>query len=243
MNYILAEKNYFIHTSFVDSTDTLRPFAIWELFQAVAASNAKEAGAGYEDLLKLNLLWVVAYQEFKIVGRVPKYSDIVRVVSWPHPKTRLEFTREYEMYDSNNNLCICGISSWFTVDKDTHKLTKGDNVSFNNDNYYPKTNYPGFRRRKLNLDPVGNESSYKYKILLTDLDHNGHTNNAKYFDIVYNLGITKIKDIKSGAISFIKEANLGEELIIKYFKNIENNDCYIGYLENNEVSFQILFEV
>lgn len=241
-DFIMSERNFFIHTSFVDKNDYLRPFAIWELFQASASENAKEFGAGYEDLLKLNLLWVVAYQEFKVVGRIPKYSDIVKVISWPLPKTRLEFTREYEMYNKDE-LVVCGISSWFTVDKDTHKLMKGDNVKYVSSNFYEKTNYPGFKRKKINIDQNGEIKEFKYTILLTDLDHNGHTNNAKYFDIVYNIGITNIKDIKSGAIAFIKEANVGDEITIKYYKNTDNMDCYVGYLGDGEISFEIVIEV
>jgi len=239
---LLYEKNFFIHTSFVDRYDYIRPFAIWELFQAVAGNHADSIGVGFNDVVKKSVLWVVQFEKFNIVGSIPKYADTVKVQTWPHKKERIEFVREYAIYNEKNELAITGISSWFLVNKDTHKITRGDEVEFNGE-FYENTNYPNYKREKLNLVPNSDIKRFTYQIKLTDLDHNGHTNNAKYFDMVYNLGITKCSDIKGGAISFIREALLDEIIYIDYFKNSDNNDCYKGYNKNNEAVFEILLEV
>ncbi|MCR5350518.1 MAG: hypothetical protein K6E20_05980 [Acholeplasmatales bacterium] len=242
MSKMIYDKDFFIHTSFVDRYDYLRPFAIWELFQATAGKHADLIGVGFDDVVKLNLLWIVQYQEFKVVGNMPKYGQTVHIKTWPHEKNRLEFPREYEIYDGDGNLSITAISSWFIVDKDSHRIVRGDEVKFNGE-FEDFTHYPNYRRKKLNLEPVGDVKKFNYKVLLTDLDHNGHTNNAKYFDMVYNMGMTQIKDIKGGAISFIKEALVNENLTIEYFKNSDNFDCYKGFNENNEAVFEIILEV
>ena len=238
---LVYDKNFFIHTSFVDRYDYIRPFAIWELFQAVAGNHADSLNLGFNDVVKKGVLWVVQYEEFKVVGKMPKYGDMVKVMTWPHKKERIEFIREYAMYDDNDNLSITGISSWFLIDINTHGITRGDEIDFNGE-FYEKTNYSNYRRKKLNLIPQGDIKRFEYQIKLTDLDHNGHTNNAKYFDMVYNLGITKCNLIKGGAISFIKEALLDETLYIDYFKNSDNFDCYKGYNINNEAVFEIVLE-
>ena len=239
---MIYEEEFFIHTSFVDKYDNLRPFAIWELLQATAGNHANILGVGFNDLIKLNLLWVVQYEEYKIVGKLPKYGDRIKIKTWPHEKNRLEYVREYEIYDKLGNLCITAISSWFLINKNTHRLEKGDNVIFNG-NYYNHTNYPNYKRRKLNLNPNSDIIKSNYRVLLTDLDHNGHTNNAKYFDMVYNSCDINIKDIKGTYISFVKEALLGENLIIESFKNEDNYNCYRGINENGETSFEIIMEV
>ena len=40
----------------------------------------------------------------------------------------------------------------------------------------------------------------------------------------------------------MKECKLNDDVIIEYFKNNDNNDCYIGKI-NDEVSFEIILEV
>ncbi len=230
---MIDSKKFYIPASFVGDSDLLRPSSILDLFQTEASIHADSLGLGYFDMLKKDLLWIVSYQEIDIVGELPKYVDEVIVSTWPHERKRLEYVREYDIRDLNGNLLVSGIASWFTINVNKRTLVKDNSVNFDGE-YYDKTNYPDFRRKKINLSPVGDTLKWDYQVVYTDLDHNGHMNNAKYLDIIYNKHLDDLSKIKKIIISFEHEIKLGEIVNMEYFKNEENDSCYIGSVNGNK---------
>ena len=238
---IIDTRKFLIHASFVGDSDFLRPFAILDLFQDEASVHADILHLGYNDMIKKNLLWIVNYQEIDIVGELPKYTDEVMVSTWPHRRNRLDYVREYDIKDMNGNLLVTGIASWFTIDSTARKLVKDDNVSFGEE-YYEYTNYPDFKRRKVNLTPTDDAITWDYQVTYTDLDHNDHMNNAKYLDVIYNRHIgTPINKIKKIIISFSHEIKFGEIINMTYFRNENNDSCYIGKVNDIEC-FSVIME-
>ena len=95
------EKQYFIHEPFVGAGDFLRLASILDLFQDTAALHARNLGIGYDDLLKLNLLWVVTNVEFELVGKLPKFGDEIIVKAMGYDKRgRLNLSRKEVFKDS-----------------------------------------------------------------------------------------------------------------------------------------------
>lgn len=236
------DKEYFVHTSMVGKGDYIRPAAILDLFQDSAGLHADNIGVGFKNISKKGILWVVSYLEFEVLGKLPKSLVDVKVTTWPHKHDRFEYIREYEMRDLDGNLILKGISNWVLVDINSHKLLK-DDLPFNGE-YYEYTNYIDYRRRKLNLESNTNIETFDYKVQYTDLDHNGHMNNAKYLDVLYNFhkNMDDLNKIKKIMITFNHEALINDIINVTYFKNTDNNDCYIGKI-NNDVSFQVVIEV
>jgi len=238
---MIDSRKYVVHASFVGEGDLLRPASILDLFQDEASIHANMLHLGYDDLFKKDMLWVVNYQEIDIVGKLPKYCDEVIVSTWPHRKNRLEYVREYDIKDLNGNLLVSGIASWFTIKASTRRLVKDDSVDFGDD-YYENTNYPEFRRKRFELEPMGEVIKWDYKVTYTDLDHNGHMNNAKYLDVIYNMHIGfELDKIKKIIISFDHEVKLNETINVIYYKNESNDSCYIGYV-NDVKCFQVIIK-
>lgn len=232
------EKQFFIHTSMVGDGDYIRPAAILDLFQDLASLHANKLGIGFDDIVKLNYYWIVSsieFEEFKPF----KSIEEVKVKTWPRPKNRLEFIREFEIRNLSDELLVKGISTWVLIDINTRKLTRGDNVIFNGE-YKDYTNYPDYRRKKIQLPLLMPIKEWDYKVLRTDLDHNGHMNNAKYADIVYN-GLDEFIMPKTVHIIYLHEALVNENIHVSYYKS--NNECiFIGKI-NSEVCFQMCMEV
>ena len=231
---MIDSRNFIVHASFVGDSDYLRPASILDLFQDEASIHANMLKLGYHDMIKKDLLWIVNYQEIDIVGKLPIYCDEVIVSTWPHERKRLEYVREYDIKDKEGNLLVTGIASWFTINNTTRRLVKDDSVDFGEE-YYNHTNYPDFKRKKMNLIPASEIITWDYTVTYTDLDHNGHMNNAKYLDVIYNFhqgfSIDKISKI---TISFEHEIKLGETINLEYFKNEQNDSCYIGKVNGVE---------
>ena len=55
-----------------------------------------------------------------------------------------------------------------------------------NGEFHTVTNFPEKCKRKLNLNPNGPMEYFHYEVKSCDLDHNGHMNNARYLNIIFN---------------------------------------------------------
>ncbi len=230
MAVMFKQEKFNIHTSFVDFIDQLRPSAALDFFQDLAATHAKEIGVGFDDVYALGYIWVVMYEQLEVVKRLPKVGEEILVKTWPKSRGKLEFEREYEICDLEDQTLIKGISNWVLLEKERHTLVKANNVNYIGENY-PKTNYFEKQKRRLNLNDSIYPFVFSHKVTLSDLDHNMHMNNAKYLDIIHNMqNFDKYKTWKKFEIAFLHEAKLNEEIKVKHFQ--ENGlDCYKGYVE------------
>ena len=242
METMFLETEAYVREKDVSIKDNIRPSAILDYFQDVAGIHADILKIGYEDIIKDNLLWVILYSEFNVVKRLPLFGEKIKIQTWPKIKGKLEFHREFQILDSNNELLVTGISIFCLINTETRRLERASKVEYIG-SYYEKSNYPEKIDRKLlfNIDNVLKE--YNYKVLLTDCDHNLHLNNAKYLDIIYNMqALDLTKKIKKVRINFLHEALIDEVIKVKYVKNEYGSDCFIGYVNDNEC-FTAIYEM
>lgn len=233
--------NTYVREKDVNLSDNIRPSAILDLFQDIAGIHANELNIGYLDLLKENLYWIVLAWDIKVISRIPKFGEDIKVITWPKVAYRLEFEREFEIRDINNNLLIIGNSDWILMDSVKRKIERANRVEFKGE-YYKSNNFSDKMNHRLNLEIDNIDLEYDYKVEVTDLDHNGHLNNARYLDIIYNMDINKAhKSIKSLKISFIHEAMYNE--IIHVIHGIKDGfDLYLGYVKD-ELSFEVMVKL
>ncbi len=241
MSQMKKTLEFFVQTKDVDFNDRIKPTAILDIFQDAAGLHAKELGVGYEDLKQKNYAWVVLYQKFEILKSLP-YLDTVLIHTWPKPKSRLEFTREYLITDKKEEPLVKGISNWVVIDLSTRGLVRTDSIEFNGE-YVSFTNYPDKCKRKLGLDAQRIEEYFEYEVSLDDIDHNGHMNNSRYLNILQNYLFTYgsksyMKDVE---IAYVKEVKYKEHIRIGHFK-FEEKEAFIGYC-NNEICFESLIGV
>lgn len=233
--------NYLIQTRDVDIHDIMKPVAILDIFQDVSGIHAEALKVGYQDLRALGYAWVVLYQEFEIVN-IPPYSREVEVVTWPKPKQRIEFEREFLMQSMEGVPLVKGISNWAVISLDDHRLVRASEVNFSGI-YYDFTNYPEKTVRKLHLDATKIEDWFYHEVLYDDLDHNGHMNNARYVNIIYNHYpfYNHNQYINKVRIAYIKEAKYLEKIKFGHY-SLEDKEAYIGYI-NDELCFECIVEV
>lgn len=224
MALMIKEERYVINKNDVDLNGVATMYFIADKFQGIASRHADEINVGFDDVYKLGLLWVVMYEKYEVVSKLPALGDEIIVRTWPKKRNRLEFEREFELLDSNNNILVKGISNWCLIDVEKRMISKATNVNFIGE-YYDFTRYNEKSKRKLNLDDSNLVNYYSYTVISSDLDRNNHMNNAKYINV-----INKIKNKKWNIIeiAFIHEARLNDEIKIYY-----DNSSYKGYVNNN----------
>lgn len=233
--------DYQIQARDVDFYDIIKPLAVLDLFQDIASTHATELGVGYNYLKEKGFAWVVLYQEFEIL-KVPSFAQNVQISSWPKPKGRLEFEREYAITSTDGELLVKGISNWLAIDLISHKFIKSSEVAFPGD-YVDYTNYPNKCKRKLELSKESILDSFTYQVQYDDLDHNGHMNNAKYITIIFNhypLYKTNLYFYKV-QLAYIKEAKYHDIVKIGHYIH-EGLDAYIGFI-GEEVCFECVIGV
>lgn len=229
MAVMYKEQCFSVHTMHCDFQDKIRPSAVLDFFQDMAGTHADELGAGFEAVRSLGYIWVVLYEQFEVVSKTPSFGDSVLVKTWPKPRGRLEFEREYEICSADGTPAIRGISNWALVDIRRRTVARAEDVDFNGE-YYDKTSYPQKQKRKLNLQPQGYDAEICHTVVLSDLDHNLHLNNAKYLDIIYNMNtLESYRPWKKVEIAFIREARLNDKITVRHWKEDER-DCYQGFV-------------
>lgn len=239
MAIMKKEMEFFIQTNSVDINDNIKPASVFDFFQDIAGLHAKEIGVSYETLKKDNLAWVILYESFDIIN-MPPYLEHVVVKTWPKPKGRLEFEREYLMETLDGKSLIKGISNWVAIDLDSRSLVRSDRINYIGE-YYDFTNYPNKTKRKIGLDSNKIKDTFTTIVNYDDLDHNGHMNNVRYLTHIFNNYPFDEKKLycKNVEIAFIKEARWKDNIEIGHYKLEDGKDAYIGKV-NNELCFECI---
>lgn len=207
---IRYEKKYHLRASDFDRRNNLFPHAILDLFQDIAGLHAAALNIGYEDLIAKDLIWVLVRSRFEVLGEIPFLGEVM-VETWPHAPGKVDFDRDYRIYDEKGNLCVRGSSKWCVCNYKTRKISLGTAVSYGDDEYCEDKVYPeGIGKvKEFSEEGLPAESG---EISYCDLDHNGHANNTKY--AVYILDSLRKKEsrpLKEFAIDYVREMKEGQK--------------------------------
>ncbi len=228
------QENFRLRISDFDTFDHLTPHAVLDLFQDVAGKHADLIGVGFDKMIKDNLIWVLLRTKYEVIKNPPLYSTVT-VSTWPKEKGKIDFDREYVITDEKGEVLIEGISKWVVVNVATRHLSFTRNIQYTCD-ILDEENFPG-TFRKIEDFSVEGFSVYEEKTTLSDLDHNGHVNNANYARFILNaINLQKNDEIADFEIDHIKEL-MPNSLIKIFYKRDGNVIMLKGFTEDGEVSF------
>ena len=211
------EKKISLRVSDFDRFDRLTPQAALDIFQLVATEHAEKLGIGYGAMLAKNLFWVLVRCRYDLIKN-PAYCSDVIVKTWPKKEGRIDFDREYEITDEKGETLVTGTSKWCVVNAATRRISVGGEVRYGDREFYEKTAYPD-GLGKIKDFPTDGFLSAAGRTRYSDLDHNGHVNNAKYGEYVADaIRPGKSERIVSFEIDFINEMPADAEFEIFYGK-------------------------
>ena len=192
------------------------PASVLDLFQDAAGEHAASLGVGYYNLMPENKCWMILRTRYEVI-RQPKLFSDVTVRTWPIESRRIEFDRDYIMYDSEGQELIKGTSQWAILDvsdREKPQLIMARNYDLGLDEYLPERALEGrFERIAPNFEVEG--SPYVTQSGYTDIDTNGHVNNIKYANFILNaISLPHEAEITSFRIDYLKEIISGEEISI-----------------------------
>ena len=197
-----------------DPKDRMRLSWIMRLQQEAGEKQLLELGIGHQKLWEEGMVFLLSKMAVQIL-QTPRYLQEIVVETCPLPVKGAAFQRETVMTDRVTGRKLVQIyTSWMLVNTNDWKILRPA--------AFP---YPLIRGEmdgdpnlfKWKVDTQQGEVVGVRPIYYSDLDNNGHANNAVYGDIATDFlpkGILLEKEVAAFWVHYQKEGALGEELTI-----------------------------
>lgn len=186
-----------------------------DLAQEAANLHAAILGFGYNDMIASKTAWVLSRMHVVFVD-TPRWRDDVTLFTWHKGLERLFFLRDFIMTGREGNPKIKATTSWLVLNLETRRLVRDPNLL--DEGTICSENVLDNPVDKVVM-PKGVEPQFVTGHLVgySDLDMNGHVNNAMYMqwamDAV-NYEISSVKPVKEFTINFNHEVKPQETVSI-----------------------------
>ena len=207
MNYT---QTFHLSDSHVDCFGRLKPSVLMQCIQEVASIHGSALGADYETLASKNLFWAILRTRVQVT-RLPLSGENITLKTWPMPTTRVAYPRSIIGYDESGEEIFRAITLWVMMERTTRAMVLPGKSGIAVQGHLEGNELaaPG----SLVPRPMENQSSRR--VSFTDLDMNGHMNNTRYFDWIYDLlpaSFHRERDVKEFTICYLAEALEGQTL-------------------------------
>lgn len=208
------EQNLMIPCYDTDASKLLKTSSFMNYAQEAANLHASVLGFGYDDMMVTRSAWVLSRMHVKFL-RHPVWREKVRITTWHKGPERLFYLRDFKLTDENGETLVAATTSWLVVNIDTRRITREiglDESGICRDNAIEtscgKVQMPADADRVL---------SGTHAASYSDLDMNGHVNNAVYLiwamDVV-NPEISMSRPLKEMMINFNHEVKPGDNVLL-----------------------------
>jgi acyl-ACP thioesterase len=188
--------------------------------QQIAGEHSDSFSLTYDALAQRGIFWAVIRHKIEI-SRMPMENETITLETWPMPTTRVAYPRSTVAYDEQGNVLFRSVCLWILMDlKDRSMLVpKKSGVEVN-----------GFLRgdelpTPKSLLPHDLRNSISRTVVFSDLDRNGHMNNARYLDWVQDLLSSehhREHSVKELTMCYINEALENQKLDLTWEYDEEN---------------------
>lgn len=228
-----------------DNSRRLKIFSFLCETQEIANLHATSLDFGYKQLIKDRRAWVLSRIKAEFI-RCPLWQEDYTMNTW-HKGLYGPFSlRDFELRsaDGSTPLVLC-TSSWLILDLDTRKMLRTDHV------LGEKAEETALHTDAIQepcgklIPPAGAKLVSEREVRYSDIDFNGHTNNAKYME--WALDCIDPQLLISGTTDWFQlninhETHLGDILQFYSCSPAENEFYIEGKIEDTNV-FQTLLKL
>lgn len=158
----------------------LRVQCLCNYLEETAGYHADELGVGLERLAEDGLAWVLAKVRLCIDQR-PGPGEAFRVDTWPVAIERLQFRRDFEVFDARDRLVARAVTQWVVMSLSSRRLERfPPHVAA----HQPESPRLALENGDIRIPAVGEtaQAGPSFPVRLADIDQNGHVNNGRYVD-------------------------------------------------------------
>ena len=224
-----------------DAAQLLKPVSFMNYAQEMANCHASILGFGYDDMIRTRTAWVLSRMHIKFLCH-PKWRETVNLRTWHKGPEGLFYLRDFRMTDEQDKTDLAvATTSWLVVNMDTRRLTRDalldeDSICREHalDTPCDKVRIPS---------QCAAEPASVHKVSYSDVDLNGHANNAMYvqwaMDAVSS-DVTREKPLKELKINFNHEVMPDES--VSLFRASAGDTYYIeGKIPDGEGRYKSSF--
>ena len=149
----------------------------------VSGSQSAQLGVSDKEILeKYNLVWIITEYDIDVI-RLPRFAEEITIETEALSYNRLFCYRRFTIYDESGQAIIQMLATFALMDRDSRKVHSVD----------PEMVAPYLSEfsKKIIRGPkytdLDNPTSKDYHVRFYDLDMNGHVNNSKYLDWIFEV--------------------------------------------------------
>lgn len=201
-----------------------------------AVEDYRARGLSREFLLEHHFAILVSRVSFTFL-RLPQENERITIVTWEEKPEALQLTRAYRILSKNEEPLVEGLSSWLLVDPVERKILPTKQFTLREANTIQKQSGCS-RPAKISIPDTVTPLAER-TISYSDLDANGHTNNARYGAFIEDSLPAPYNDhiVRAFRINYSKEAMLGQKLCILGDFG-PNKACIVGKTQDGNTSFE-----
>ncbi len=224
------EKQYRVHVYDTGPDEKLTLFSLFDYLQDIASDHAVLLGYGREDLVKTRRFWVLS-RMYAIINDFPRWGETVVIETWPKGTDKMFALRDYEVCTPDGRIMAAATSSWLILDQGTRRICRPETtLTGNNKELLKRDSLP---RNAARLRPLNENRRIlsRFRVRMSDLDVNLHTNNVKYIKWIvdsYSLGFVMNKIPYSVEINYLSESYL-DDVILVLGSETDESDCTCDY--------------
>ena len=149
----------------------------------VSGSQSAQLGVSDKEILeKYNLVWIITEYDIDVI-RLPRFAEEITIETEALSYNRLFCYRRFTIYDESGQAIIQMLASFALMDRDSRKVHSVDPEMV--------APYQSEFSKKIIRGPkytdLDNPTSKDYHVRFYDLDMNGHVNNCKYLDWIFEV--------------------------------------------------------
>ena len=235
----IFQHEFLINDAAVDCFGRLKPSMLLFYCQEIAGQHCNLLGADYDTLAQKNLLWAIIRQKVQIT-RLPRSGETIRVETWPMPTTKVCYPRSTVAYDADGQELFRAISMWVLMDAQSRAMILPGKSGITVQGLLTGTELatPG------SLAPQKLENTYSRRVCFTDLDRNGHMNNTKYLEWIWDLlpsSFHQGSEPREFTVCYHTEAREGDLLHLGWQTDAEGLLQVESWREEEDASFHRIF--
>ena len=220
---IRFEQKFTIPCYDTDASWRLKPSSFMDLAQEAAGQHAVYLGFGYEDLIATNTAWILSRVHVEFVD-APKWRENITLRTWHKGLNRLFFLRDFILTDDEGRERVKATTSWLVLNLETRRLVRDPKLM--EEGTVCLDNVIETPADKVVM-PKDAEPQYvmDHHVAYSDVDMNGHTNNAMYMQwamdaVDYDIASTR--PVKWFTINFNHETKPGD--IVALYKVVKEEE-------------------
>ena len=149
----------------------------------VSGSQSDQLGVSDKEILeKYNLVWIITEYDIDVI-RLPRFAEEIIIETEALSYNRLFCYRRFTIYDESGQAIIQMLATFALMDRDSRKVHSVDPEMV--------APYQSEFSKKIIRGPkytdLDNPTSKDYHVRFYDLDMNGHVNNSKYLDWIFEV--------------------------------------------------------